>query len=235
MPASPEFVEGLFNQLAPVYEKVSVAISGGMILHWYDLLFKTLDRIYYLKSKSGKPIKHLDIATGTGYIPLWTWKHWRNKVSVTGIDLTEGMLKIARLRMPNWEFIVGDALNLPFDSNSFDVATVTFGLRNMEDPAKAIFEAYRVLKPNGYFLVLEVVPYPNHLLQRLFEMYVGTISAIAGGILSGNITPYVYFAGSVDSFFTRKGFENTCRKAGFRKIEVLPMAFGGSILAICLK
>ncbi|NPA34662.1 MAG: ubiquinone/menaquinone biosynthesis methyltransferase [Chlorobi bacterium] len=235
MPASPEFVEKLFSQLAPVYEKVSVAISGGMILHWYDLLFKTLDRIYRIKSRDGKRIEHLDIATGTGLIPLWIWKHWRNKVSVTGIDLTEGMLKIARHRMPDWKFIVGDALNLPFDDNSFDVATVTFGLRNMEDPAKAISEAYRVLRSGGYFLVLEVVPYPNPLLQRLFEMHVGTVSAIAGGILSGNITPYVYFAGSVDSFFTREGFEKACRNAGFRKVGILPMAFGGSILAICQK
>ncbi len=235
MPASPQFVERLFNQLAPVYEKVSVAISGGMILHWYDLLFKTLDKIYTLKSTSDNTIKHLDIATGTGYIPLWIWKHWRDKVSVTGIDLTEGMLKIARLRMPNWEFIVGDALNLPFDNNSFDVATVTFGLRNMEDPAKALSEAYCVLKPGGYFLVLEVVPYPNQTLQKFFEMYVGTISAVAGGVLSGNITPYVYFAGSVDSFFSREGFKKACEKAGFSKIEILPMAFGGSILAICRK
>ncbi len=235
MPASSTFVENLFNNLAPVYEKVSIAISGGLILHWYSLLFRTLDRIYRKLSYSQEKIMHLDIATGTGYIPLWIWKHWKDKVHVTGIDITPGMLAIARTRMPDWDFIVGDALNLPFDDNTFDVATVTFGLRNMENPAKAIREAFRVIKPEGYFLILEVVSYPSPLLQSVFEAYVGTISAISGGILSGNILPYIYFAGSVNKFFTKQGLEKTCQRVGFRQVTIIPLAFGGSVLAICRK
>ena len=144
MNKSPQNIQNMFNLIANNYDKLNSIISFG---------FNNIIKLACIKSLCIKPNeKVLDLCTGTGDLIRFIKKYSNN---ITGVDFSENMLKIARKKFKDTEFIEADCTQLPFADNSFDIITMGYGLRNIENRTKALKEVYRVLKPNGKFLHLD--------------------------------------------------------------------------------
>lgn len=185
MNKSPEKIKTMFNKIAQSYDKMNNIISLGT-----DKIIK-LNCIKQLKIKSGMRI--LDLCTGTGDI-AWIINKLYPDTQVTGVDFSEEMLDIARRKVTKTEFINADCTNLPFDNNSFDIITICYGLRNIEDRKQALQEIYRVLKPNGKLLHLDFGE--KNSAGKIFESFVPLIAKF----LSTEPDSYKYLVKSKQDF-----------------------------------
>lgn len=138
--------QNLFNEIAKKYDFLNNIISFGTHKIVKNQAIKNLDIF--------DNAKILDICTGTGDLAAGI-KKICPETDVTGIDFSEKMLEIAHKRTKDVDFLQGDAENLPFEDNKFDIVTMGFGLRNIENRGRALKEIYRVLKPNGEFMHLD--------------------------------------------------------------------------------
>lgn len=147
---TPEKIQELFNHIAPHYDQNNDIIS--LFLHrWIKRSV-----IWELPELPNEP-KILDLCTGTGDIAKLLHKRYPN-AQITGVDFSEEMLKIAREKhknIKNIKFIEGDCLSLPFENETFDLVTISFGLRNTADYAKVVSEIRRVLKLGGKFVHID--------------------------------------------------------------------------------
>ncbi|MEO0918151.1 MAG: ubiquinone/menaquinone biosynthesis methyltransferase, partial [Pseudomonadota bacterium] len=147
-----ERVQGVFTSVANRYDLMNDLMSGGIHRLWKDAMMD------WLAPRPGQRL--LDVAGGTGDIAFRFLKRAKTG-RATVLDLTEPMLIEGRKRADaahladSLDWVVGDAMNLPFENNTFDVYTISFGIRNVTRPQDALAEAYRVLKPGGRLMVLE--------------------------------------------------------------------------------
>ncbi|MBR2526315.1 ubiquinone/menaquinone biosynthesis methyltransferase [bacterium] len=207
MNKSPEKIKEMFNQIAKNYDSNNNLISFG--LHKY-IKKKAIENFEF----SGKC---LDLCTGTGDIAYLL----KNKCDVTGFDFSENMLKIAREKHPDINFIEGDCTNLPFEDNSFDSVAISFGLRNIEDYNKALDEIARVLKPDGIFFHLDFGK-KNFLANFIFDYFI----PILVKIFYGNDLPYKYLVQSKKLFFNEKELQNLFEKHKFEVLKNKSFLFG---------
>lgn len=144
---------------------------------------------------------------------------------VTGVDLSEGMLKIMgeKIKSGNLENIVsyeqGDCEKLRFEDGTFDRVTVAFGVRNFENREACLREILRVLRPGGKLVILELSVPSNALLRWLFKLYFVNILPIIGGKVSGDKAAYKYLPASVLNFPDKNEFQHTLRSCGYRKVQ----------------
>ena len=163
-----EKVQGVFSSVASKYDVMNDFMSLGIHRFWKDAMMD------WLAPRGGQLL--LDVAGGTGDISFRFLKRARN-AHATVLDLTEPMLAEGRKRAATagisgqLDWVVGDAMALPFEDQTFDVYTISFGIRNVTNPKKALAEAYRVLKPGGRIMVLEFSHIPNDLLQWCYDKY----------------------------------------------------------------
>ena len=144
MQKDPEEVAGMFDATAKRYDLLNSLLSGGNDRLW---------RIHMQRAVRPKPGERiLDVAAGTGASAAPMAKAG---ALVTALDISEGMLEEGRKRHPDIEFVHGSAEQLPFDDDAFDAVTISFGLRNVQQPRAALSEFYRVLKPSGRLLICE--------------------------------------------------------------------------------
>jgi len=154
-------VKGVFGSVASKYDVMNDVMSGGIHRIWKDAMMD------WLAPRRGQCL--LDVAGGTGDISFRFLKR-AGMAHATVLDLTSEMLEEGKLRAEaaqlgdSLDWVVGDAMALPFTDNSFDVYTISFGIRNVTRPQDALNEAFRVLKPGGRLLVLEFSQIPNDLL-----------------------------------------------------------------------
>lgn len=207
----------------------------------YDLLNKVLslgiDRNWRKKALSlllpSKPQALLDVATGTGDMVFMAEKIL-HPASITGIDLSAGMLEVAAKRKSGLnpsvaakiEFLKGDAENLPFQTNSFDAATVTFGVRNFGDLQKGLSEMQRVLKPGAPIIVLEFTKPRIFPFRQLFDIYFRHILPLIGSWTSGDGRAYKYLYESVQAFPDYDAFNQELINAGFERPTFTPLSLG---------
>ena len=160
-------VQGVFGSVASKYDVMNDAMSFGIHRIWKDAMMD------WLAPRSGQRL--LDVAGGTGDISFRFLKR-AGQGHATVLDLTEPMLVEGRKRAEaeqlgaSLDWVVGDAMSLPFPDNSFDVYTISFGIRNVTRPADALSEAFRVLKPGGRLMVLEFSKIPNDLIRVRSEI-----------------------------------------------------------------
>jgi demethylmenaquinone methyltransferase/2-methoxy-6-polyprenyl-1,4-benzoquinol methylase len=209
------------------------------IAHRYDLLNHLLsfnrDKSWRRKAAShlpdGKQLAVLDLATGTGdqLVALYrTGKVARG----TGIDLAEKMLEIGRDKVDRsglagrLELQSGDAETIPFDDNSFDAVTISFGIRNVVDVDRALDEMYRVLKPGARALILEFSLPHNWLIRKAYLFYFRHVLPRMGRLVSGDAYAYNYLNKTVETFAQGDEFCNLMKKAGFDNVHVTPLTFG---------
>jgi demethylmenaquinone methyltransferase/2-methoxy-6-polyprenyl-1,4-benzoquinol methylase len=210
----PEGVQTMFDRIAPVYDVMNRVMTAGLDQHWRRATVKAVvepgDRV-------------LDGACGTGDLAIIAAKAGGN---VTGLDFSERMLERARRKAPDLEWMRGDLLALPFDDESFDAATVGFGVRNVADLPGAIEELRRVLRPGGRLGILEITR-PRGPLRFFYSLWFDRIVPLLGKVLPGG-EAYTYLPASVRRF---PGPDDlAAQMAGFRDVDY--RLFAGGIVAL---
>ena len=177
----------MFADIADDYDRINSILSFGIHNAWRK---RTV-----LESEARPGDRVLDCATGTGDLALEFKKTVGHEGYVLGTDFCKEMIEHApgkaEERKLVVEFEVADAMNLPYDDNSFDVASIAFGIRNVDDPVICLQEMARVVKPGGRVVVLEFGQ-PKGLLKMPYELYSRHIMPAIGGWISGNRDAYTY-------------------------------------------
>ena len=216
-------VRGVFGSVASKYDVMNDAMSLGIHRIWKDAMMD------WLAPRPGQRL--LDVAGGTGDISFRFLK--RAKIGhATVLDLTEPMLIEGRKRAEaeamadSLDWVVGDAMALPFEDNSFDVYTISFGIRNVTRPQEALNEAYRVLRPGGRLMVLEFSQIPNDLMQKVYDLYSFNIIPRMGQAIAGDRDSYQYLVESIRKFPDQETFLSMVRAAGFENAKYRNLTMG---------
>lgn len=226
-----EQVAEMFNNIAPKYDFLNQLLSLGIHKGWRKKAVKLVG--------ANNPKQILDIATGTADFAIEAIKLNPNKV--TGVDISEGMLKLGvekinKLGLQNKiELKLADSENLPFADNSFDAVTVGFGVRNFEHLEKGIADIYRVMNVGGTIAVLEFSRPRKFPVKQLYNFYFKYITPTVGKIFSKDSSAYSYLPESVNAFPDGEDFLNVLRKAGFKNAKALPQTFGIASIYIANK
>lgn len=214
----------MFDIISPTYDRINKILSFGMDRKWRKKVSEYLPE--------HKNLKILDLATGTGDQALALLNSKASIRSVTGIDLSTEMLEIAKTKVPaNVELIRADAEKLPFAPASFDAATFSFGIRNVNSPITSLLAIHRVLKAKGRCLILEF-SLPPQPIRPFFLFYLRHILPRIGGLLSRKPTAYRYLNQTIEHFPSGKDFCLMMKEAGFTRIRAIPMALGGVTLYV---
>jgi demethylmenaquinone methyltransferase/2-methoxy-6-polyprenyl-1,4-benzoquinol methylase len=211
-----EGVRTMFDRIAPVYDAMNRTMTAGLDRRWRRLTAHAVVR-------PGDSV--LDACCGTGDLAIACA---RAGGRVTGLDFSEGMLERARRKAPELEWVGGDLLSLPFPDDSFDAATVGFGVRNVEDLAEAISELRRVLRPSGRLAILEITR-PRGLLAPFYRVWFDGVVPLLGKLLPGG-SAYTYLPASVRRFPGPEELAEVIAAAGFRTVRVQLLA--GGIVAL---
>ncbi len=218
-----EEVGKMFDSIAPNYDLLNRGTSLGVDTLWRARMIRQLDPATHKKI--------LDVATGTADVAIQTVKR-TDADHVTGLDLSEGMLKYGRIKVEKAglsqriELVQGDSENLPFADNAFDAVTVAFGVRNFEDLEKGLGEMLRVLRPGGKLVVLEFSRITFAPIRFGFNVYFGKIMPLIGRLQSKDPRAYSYLFESVQTFPSGKVFTSILDRVGYKRTECNPLTFG---------
>ncbi len=211
---SPEQVSKMFDEVAHAYDKTNDLLSFGQARLWRRALTQKVD------AKSGERI--LDIAAGTGTSSMALRSAG---VEVVAADFSKGMLAEGKKRYPELEFVFADAMNLPFKDNEFDVVTMSFGLRNVQDRTKALREFLRVLKPGGRLVICEF-SHVKGLLGIGYRAYLKLLLPLVSRLLSKNPAAYSYLSESIAAWPNQAELAKDITAAGFAKTKWKNLSFG---------
>jgi len=216
-------VRGVFGSVASKYDVMNDAMSLGIHRIWKDAMMD------WLAPHAGQRL--LDVAGGTGDIAFRFLKR-AGHGHATVLDLTEPMLVEGRKRAEaeamadSLDWVVGDAMALPFEDNSFDVYTISFGIRNVTRPQEALNEAFRVLRPGGRLMVLEFSQIPNELMQKVYDLYSFNIIPRLGQAIANDRDSYQYLVESIRKFPDQETFLGMVRQAGFENAKYRNLSMG---------
>lgn len=189
-----EQITQAFDVIAHRYDRLNRVLSLGIDLSWR--------RRALLHLRDAAPARVLDVATGTADLALMTARALP-QAHVTGIDLSEGMLRIGRAKVSRArldarvELVRGDCLALPFPDAAFDAATAAFGVRNFENIGAGLSELRRVLKPGGLAVILELSRPEREPARSLSRFYLRVLIPFIGRCLTGHGREYRYLPASV--------------------------------------
>ena len=207
----------MFDSIAPAYDVMNRMMTLGIDRIWRNKAVKMLKKTI----RPGGDI--LDVATGTGDLALLLDSKLQ-PAKVTGIDLSENMIEIARQKCQQAgvdtriEFMTADCLALPFADNSFDCITVAYGVRNFEHLLQGYKEMFRVLRPGGILCVIELSTPTNPVVKPLYKFYTHNIIPAVGRLVSHDSRAYTYLPESIaavpqgydmTSLMTEAGFDHT--------------------------
>ncbi|MBD0864630.1 MAG: bifunctional demethylmenaquinone methyltransferase/2-methoxy-6-polyprenyl-1,4-benzoquinol methylase UbiE [Rhodobacteraceae bacterium] len=216
-------VQSIFTSVASKYDVMNDVMSVGIHRIWKDAMMD------WLAPRAGQ--KLLDVAGGTGDSAFRFLKR-AGSGHATVLDITEPMLDKGRQRAEakqmgdQVEWVVGDAMALPFPDDSFDVYTISFGLRNVTRPQEALAEAFRVLKPGGRFMVLEFSQLSNPLIQKAYDLYSFNMIPWMGQMIAGDRDSYQYLVESIRKFPDQDTFLRMVRDAGFGNTKYRNLTMG---------
>jgi demethylmenaquinone methyltransferase/2-methoxy-6-polyprenyl-1,4-benzoquinol methylase len=224
----PDAVRATFTRVAHRYDIANHLLSGGIDYHWRRKLVRL--------AKSEPCSTILDLATGSGDVAFALQKGLPFTVKITGLDFCEPMLKQACLKREGLgldskknEFIEGDCLDLPFEDESFDLVTISFGLRNLADREKGLSEIYRVLKPGGRLIVLEFTQ-PYWWFRPFYYFYLRLLLPWFARLVTGDRDAYLYLGTSISNFPNRIELSKELKKVGFEQVQEHALTF--SIVAL---
>ncbi len=220
-------VHGVFTNVASKYDVMNDVMSGGVHRIWKDAMMD------WLAPRNGQRL--LDVAGGTGDV-VFRFLRRAPEARAVVCDMTEGMLIEGQKRAEaaqladHLEWVVGDAMALPFDDAEFDTYTISFGIRNVTRIEDALSEAFRVLKPGGRLMVLEFSQLPNAGLQKLYDLYSFNVIPRMGQAIAGDRDSYQYLVESIRRFPDQERFAEMIRAAGFEQVKYRNLTMGVAAL-----
>lgn len=219
-----EKVREMFDSISGDYDKLNHIMSLDVDRTWRK---RALKRIV----DTAGPLSVLDLACGTGDFSVAVAERLEAG-HVTGVDLSEGMLKVMEEKVARKGLgskvsaELGDGEDLHFSDASFDRVTIAFGIRNFEDKAKGLREALRVLKPGGRLVILELSRPENAVVRWLYDLYFLHVMPTIGGSVSGDKAAYRYLPASVVNFPSKDAFMAMMMEAGFGNVRHEAFTFG---------
>lgn len=218
----------MFASISTRYDRANTVLSGGVHHLWRR------KAVRWSGASSGDAV--LDCATGTGDLAIAFKKVVGAGGRVLGTDFVPEMLTLARAKASDIEFEVADVTRLPLDDASFDVASISFGIRNVNDPRRGLSEMARVLRPGGRLMVLEFGQPRGRVFGALYDFYRRHVLPRVGGIVTGEQDAYEYLERSAGRFPCGEEFVAMLRTAGdFRSIDFVPLTFGIAYLYRAVK
>jgi demethylmenaquinone methyltransferase/2-methoxy-6-polyprenyl-1,4-benzoquinol methylase len=218
-----DLVHGVFSSVASRYDLMNDLMSVGIHRVWKDAMMD------WLAPRDGQRL--LDVAGGTGDV-AFRFLSRAPGASAVVCDMTADMLEEGRKRADaerlsdRLEWIVGDAMDLPFADNSFDVVTNSFGTRNVTRIEDALAEAYRVLRPGGRMMTLEFSQLPNPAMQWAYDRYSYNVIPAMGQVVASDRDSYQYLVESIRKFPDQERFAAMIRDAGFDQVRYRNMTMG---------
>ena len=213
-------VKSVFDQVYDRYDLMNDLMSLGIHRIWKKNLLNMIN--------PSKNQNLIDVACGTGDIAKLFLNHTSNDSNVTCVDPNKGMIKKGKEKLnkhKNLNWVMAPAEKLPFSGNSFDIYTISFGLRNTKNLDIALKEAYRVLKPGGRYFCLEFSKIENSNLDFIYKSYSKLIPSI-GRYIVGQKEPYEYLIKSIDNFLNQKELIYLMKKNGFQMCKYRNLSGG---------
>lgn len=211
----PEDVSRMFDRVAKRYDLLNDLLSLGQTKRWR----KKVRRI--IAPKPGMRI--LDIAAGTGTSSAALAQ---SGADVTALDFSKGMLETGKKLHPELTFVFGDALNLPFENDTFDVTTISFGLRNTNDTSRALQEGLRVTKPGGSIYVVEFSHPTSRIFRTIYFKYLLRAMPPVARRFSSNPDAYIYLAESILAWPNQADLARIISEAGWQNVQFKNLTFG---------
>jgi len=211
----PDDVSKMFDDVANRYDFLNDLLSLGRTKAWRRAVTSII---------APKPgMKILDIAAGTGSSsrPLVD-----KGAVVTALDFSQGMIEQGRKQNKNINFVQGDALKLPFEDNSFEVTTISFGLRNTSSTEIALKEALRVTKDGGRIVVAEFSHPVNPIFKKIYLNYLMKALPVIVKKISKNPDAYIYLAESIRAWPDQAELASIMRDSGFKSVAWQDLTFG---------
>lgn len=214
----PARVSGMFDEVAAGYDRTNTVLSLGNDRLWRIATTRAV------APRSGQRI--LDLAAGTGASSV---SLARSGAEVVAADFSPGMIDEGRRRhsaVENLSFVEADATNLPFADGEFDAVTISFGLRNVNDPKKALAEMLRVTAPGGRLVICEFSHPPAKAFAALYRFYNDRVLPVVAGIVSSNADAYDYLDESIRDWPDQRTLSGWIRDAGWSEVAHRDLSFG---------
>ncbi|WP_346921399.1 demethylmenaquinone methyltransferase [Glutamicibacter creatinolyticus] len=212
-------VQEMFDNVAPRYDLLNTLMTGGIVNYWRKL---TTDAV---NPKSGERILDLAAGTGTSSVPFA-----QAGAKVTACDMSHGMLAEGRKRHPELEFVYGDGTDLPFEDDTFDAVTISYGLRNISDTEKALSEMRRVTKPGGRIVVAEFSTPTFAPIRVAYQQFLPRVIPALGYLVSSNPSAYAYLAESIAAWPNQQQLAHKFLAVGWQNVEFRNLT--GGIVAL---
>jgi demethylmenaquinone methyltransferase/2-methoxy-6-polyprenyl-1,4-benzoquinol methylase len=208
----------MFDKVSARYDRTNTVLSVGNDMIWRAATTRAV------APRRGQRILDLAAGTGTSSAALA-----RSGAHIVAADFSDGMLEVGRRRYAgtrNLEFVHADAQQLPFTDGEFDAVTMSFGLRNVEDPRKALAELFRVTKPGGRIVICEFSTPPNRLLRRGYSLYLKRVLPVVSRVTSSDAPAYDYLGDSILDWPDQRTLSGWIRDAGFEDVSYRNLTAG---------
>ena len=214
----PKTVSGMFDLVAKRYDFTNIAMTFGLDAAWRRATTRAVN------PKPGEKV--LDLAAGTCRSSA---SLAASGAQVVAADFSPGMLAEGKKNFGHvrgLSFVEADAMNLPFADGEFDAVTMSYGLRNVQQPKVALAELYRVTKPGGRIVINEFSTPPNKMFRALYRFYNNQILPKVARIVGSNGEAYDYLNESIKAWPAQKELASWMREAGWQGTEYRNLAFG---------
>lgn len=212
-------VQDMFDKLAPRYDLLNTLMTGGIVNYWRKITTEAI------APKPGERILDLAAGTGTSSVPLAD-----AGAKVTACDMSHGMLAEGRKRYPQLDFVYGDAHELPFEDDTFDAVTISYGLRNIDDTEKALSELRRVTKPGGRIVVAEFSTPTVAPIKVAYQQFLPRVIPALGYLVSPNPSAYAYLAESIAAWPNQEDLGAKFVNVSWKNVEYRNLT--GGIVAV---
>jgi demethylmenaquinone methyltransferase / 2-methoxy-6-polyprenyl-1,4-benzoquinol methylase len=215
---NPTYVHEAFSQISERYVVTNHVLSLGTDILWRKKVARLVRDL--------KPQRLLDLATGSGDLAMEIQRKSPG-TKIIGADFCDPMLEMARKRnLDDIEWMVADAMDLPFPDASFDVVTVAFGLRNMASWPDATREMARVIRPGGHFIVLDFSLPTLPILRPAYRFYLHKVLPKIAGLITGQRAAFEYLSNSIEAFPSGPDMCQLLNENGLEKSKAIPLNFG---------
>jgi demethylmenaquinone methyltransferase/2-methoxy-6-polyprenyl-1,4-benzoquinol methylase len=215
-----ETIRDMFSHEAPHYDFLNHLLSFNLDKGWRKAAVRKSRFDEY-----GDNARVLDLCTGTGDVLFEFLNNPNFNGKCVGLDFAQPMIDLAKKKAQalkvsdRVDFVTGNVLDLQYDNNSFDIITISFGLRNLKDLSKGLEEIFRVLKPGGRFLSIEFFRPDNSLSLAISSWYVGYVIPFIGKLVSGRRGAYDYLPASRQKFVSADELNKLLESKGFRNVK----------------